>query len=76
MTRIGTSIKGEGKVVRRDITIYGLNRMCVECIGKYPDLELWSALIADKQTPRVWQHRYTEKMNVDFHGYLWIYWKE
>jgi len=76
MTSLGTVITGEGKVVRRDVTRLGLQRMCVEMIGKYPDLELWSDFVSQRQ-PRIWRHRYTERVTeVGCHCYLWIFWKE
>ena len=70
---LGTVITGEGKVVFRDVTRYGLHRMCVETVGKYPDVETWMELLKDRDVKAI---RYTEKMTAVFVGYLWFYWKE
>lgn len=74
---VGTIITGEGKVVRRDETVAGLHRMCVELKDRYPDLETWADMVSRGRTISLWRHRYTEKVvsNV-FTGFLWIYWKE
>ena len=73
---LGTVITGEGKVVFRDETGYGLQRMCVSTQGKYPDVETWTALLENRDLTFI-KIRYTEKMVAHvFTGYLWFYWKE
>lgn len=74
--RSGTAITGEGRVVFRDVTGYELQRMCVEVRDKYPDVETWLALLADREY-KIIRIRYTERMKeTGFFGYLWFYWKE
>ena len=70
---IGTTIRGEGRVVFHDVTVYGLHRLCVSVEHKYPDLDTWCELLKDKSLK---SHRYTEKASKIFTGYLWLYWKE
>ncbi len=71
---VGTSIQGEGRVVFHDVTRYGLHRLCIETSRKYPDLEIWSELLKDKDLRG---YRYTERITCDvFLGYLWFYFKE
>lgn len=74
---IKTAITGEGAVVFRDQTRYGLHRMCVAEFGKYPDLETWTMMLPKSANVEQSFCRYAEKIldNV-FIGYLWIYWKE
>lgn len=73
----GTVITGEGKIVRHDVTVYDLHRLCVELKDRYPDLETWSAMVSHGREMRLWRHRYTEKIVANvFTGYLWFYWKE
>ena len=72
---VGTSITGEGRVVFHDVSRCDLHRMCVETIGKYPDVEIWMELLKDRDVRGV---RYTERVNSVgvFLGYLWFYFKE
>lgn len=79
--RVGIRISGEGVVVFRDETVHGLQRLCVEQVGKYPDLEMWSEMLFGTlgRAPRMWLHRYTEKVNAEAgicRCFLWMYWKE
>lgn len=68
-----TKIQGEGIVVHRDVTRFGLHRMCVATYAKYPDIEVWLTLL----NTLPFAHRYTERIVSDvFIGYLWLYWKE
>ena len=77
MVAVGTAIMGEGRVVFRDCTAYGLERMCVAVKDKYPDLETWAEMVSQGRNVTAWRHRYTEKQtDIAFFGYLWIYWKE
>lgn len=70
-----TKIDGYGAVVFRDLTRYGLHRMCIAQYQQYPDLETWLELLDENAKPL--GHRYTEKIvNHVFVGYLWLYWKE
>ncbi len=70
---VGTVIKGEGKVVFHDVSRCDLHRMCVETAGKYPDVEIWTEVLKDKDIRGV---RYTEKETCGaFLGYLWFYFK-
>ena len=69
-----TTIKGEGSVVHHDETRFGLRRMCVASYEKYPDLDVWCALLPQQ---RLLAHRYVDRMTSGvFIGYLWIYYKE
>lgn len=74
MTRVGTAITGEGRVIFRDCTVHGLERMCIEQLDKYPDVEVWSQMITGATR---WWHDYRERMasNV-LVCHLWIFWKE
>lgn len=75
MTRLGTKIKGEGVVIFKDVTVYGLHRMCVEMLDKYPDVEVWSQMLGEWSIAR---HDYRERIVNDFsvNCQLWFYWKE
>lgn len=71
---VGISIRGEGRVVRHDVTLYGLHRLCISLIGKYPDLETWCELLKDRD---LLIHRYTERIVAHVcECFLWLYWKE
>ena len=74
MTRVGTAITGEGAVIFKDVTVHGLQRMCVEQLGKYPDVEVWAQMIGAWSIAR---HDYRERIvsNVAV-CHLWIFWKE
>lgn len=73
---VGTVITNEGKVVRHDVTRYGLHRMCVAVKDKYPDVETWFELLKNKPLIKI-KTRYAEKIVAGvFIGYLWFYWKE
>lgn len=77
---VGTKITGEGVVVFRDETVYGLQRMCIEQVGRYPDLEMWSEMLVRSLggAPRIWRHRYVEKVSGESglcRCFLWMYWK-
>lgn len=70
--RVGTALTGEGTVVFRDVTRFGLHRMCVECAMKYPDVEAWCEMVGAP----VKLMRYTERMRGPvLFGYLWLFWK-
>jgi hypothetical protein len=72
-----TTIRGEGGVVFRDVTRYGLHRMCVAAYRKYPDLEVWAGMLPRGADIEGAACRYAEKIVSDvFVGYLWLYWKE
>lgn len=73
---VKTKIVDEGTVVFHDETAYGLKRMCIVSMGKYPDLETWLGLL--EPTARPLAYRYVEKITLDvvFIGYLWIYYKD
>ncbi len=74
---IGTVIRGTGRVVRHDVTVHDLHRLCVELHGEYPDLETWAELVQQRRTIKTWLHSYSEKMtSTVLNCYLWIYWKE
>lgn len=74
MTRVGTKIIGEGVVVFKDVTVHGLHRMCIEQLGKYPDVEVWAQLLG---TWRYALHDYRERLVSGFMVcHLWIFWKE
>jgi hypothetical protein len=76
MTRVGTKITGEGVVVYRDCTVHGLQRMCVEQMDKYPDVEVWSQLLAFSDE-RLARHDYRERLvSGVMVCHLWIFWKE
>ena len=73
--RVGHSITGQGRVVRRDVTRYGLHRMRVELAERYPDIELWVQALGPAARPLL--HDYSER----FSGHLLLcgltlYWKE
>lgn len=70
---VGTKITLEGEVVRRDVTVYGLQRCVIRTGDKYPDLGLWIRMVKRS----VWLHYYTEKeTRAGFVGFLWLFWKE
>lgn len=72
--KVGTTIKGEGRIAFHDVTWSGLHRLCVETMDKYPDVEMWMELLKDKD---VQSTRYTERIVAGaFIGYLWFYFKE
>jgi hypothetical protein len=71
---VGTTIKGQGAVVRHDVTHYGLHRLCIALAGRYPDLELWCEMIKGRELKL---HDYAERIVVNVcQCYLWLYWKE
>lgn len=73
---VGTSIRGEGRVVFHDVTRFGLHRMCVETREQYPDVETWLTLLEEREY-EIKLIRYTERVkDTGFFGYLWFYWKE
>jgi hypothetical protein len=72
----GTQVTGAGVVVFRDETVYGLQRMCIEAQGLYPDLELWSQMLIAQTAVSLWRHRYTERVTgFGCRCFLWLYWK-
>jgi hypothetical protein len=72
MPRVGTRITGHGEVIMRDVTFYGLHRMCVQSVGRYPDLEMWVAMVSGP----VWLYHYGERSGAgQMVGLLWLYWK-
>jgi hypothetical protein len=72
-----TTIAGKGGVVFRDVTVHGLQRMCVAAYGKYPDVEVWTGMLPRGADIDGAACRYAEKIVSDvFVGYLWFYWKE
>lgn len=78
MTRVGTAITGEGVVIFKDETVHGLHRMCVEQLDKYPDVEVWSELLAvSGQQLAIARHDYRERIvSGVVVCHLWLYWKE
>lgn len=71
--RVGTALAGEGTVVFRDVTRFGLHRMCVECVMKYPDVEAWCEMVLPREVRLT---RYTERVRGSvLFGYLWLFWK-
>jgi len=71
---LGLKIAGHGQVVFRDVTRYGLHRLCVMQAGQYPDETVWVTLVRCCEVLAV---RYTERIMAGvFTGFLWIYWKE
>lgn len=72
---VGMAIRGQGTVVRHDVTRYGLHRLCVSLTGRYPDLETWCEMLKEKELKL---HQYAERIvaNVVCECFLWIYWKE
>jgi hypothetical protein len=65
----------QGKVVRRDVTRYGLQRMCVATRDRYPDVVAWCMGLRQYGVePSL--HYYTEQVRPAFIGYLWLFWKE
>jgi hypothetical protein len=76
MTCVGTAITGEGLVIFKDVTVHGLHRMCVEQLDKYPDVEVWSELLAFSGW-RLALHDYRERLvSGVVVCHLWIFWKE
>ena len=71
---VGTVVQGRGRVVLRDVNVFGLHRMCVSLIGTYPDLETWSDLLEGKE---IKLHHYSERMVANVcECFLWLFWKE
>ena len=75
MLRTGDGITGQGRIVRQDVTPYGLHRMRVELSDRYPDLALWVQALGPKARPLL--HDYSERYAADraiICG-LTLYWK-
>ena len=71
---VGTTITGEGTVVKHTVSRLDLHTMIVATKSKYPDIELWMEMLKGKN---VVLHHYSEKIVAYvFTGYLWLFWKE
>jgi hypothetical protein len=74
VTRVGTAITGEGIVIFRDCTRYGLQRMCIEQMDRYPDVGVWSEMVGAHSK---WLHDYRERLvSGVMVCHLWMFWKE
>jgi hypothetical protein len=71
---VGHGITGQGRVVRRDVTRYGLHRMRVELAERYPDLSIWSQALGPDA--RLLLHDYGERTSGPIlMCWLILYWK-
>lgn len=72
--KLGDRLTGNGVVTFRDVTRFGLHRMRVELVGRYPSVEAWCAWVR-QEGGEVMTHYFEEKAGREFVGILWLFWK-